>query len=481
MELRQKVLQSYYHFTVSFFKYVKNQRLIPAKHHKIIFDEVDKIVRGKSYNSQQELMNRLMINIAPRSGKTMMCSVFLIAYIAALSQGRGNIMLASYSTKIAKISVNDAVDIIESPLFQKLFPGSQIASRTDGKIRFVNGGNVYPVSPQSSLTGLGAGSNESGAGKNGLIIIDDLVNSADALSDTVRSGANDWYFESLLSRRNHPDTPILCISQRLHAEDLPGTLIEREPEKWNRLIIPMVNDKGESFWPEKYRVEDLAYMKKTNPFTYFTQYQQSPVNKGEGIIKEHFLTYYSEAETPAYAPNNTFITADTAMKTGQHNDWSVFQVWRWVGSGALRKIYLIDQVRGKWEAPALLDQARLLKTSHNPQYFAIEDKASGTGLIQQLRGEWSSSMLVDVQRGAKENKTQRLHDASIYMAQGRVLLPDFKPWLNDLTNELLSFTELMTHAADDQADALADGVKFGFMEEAAQVSIGDWGSFGMGF
>lgn len=475
MELRQQVLGSYHNFVVSFFKYVKNSKLIPAKHHAIIFKEIDRIVRGESEK------NRLMINIAPRSGKTMMCSVFLIAYIAALSEGRSNIMLASYSTTIAKISVNDAVDIIESPLFQKLFPASQIASRKDGKIRFVNGGNVYPVSPLSSLTGLGAGSNESGAGKNGIIIIDDLVNSADALSNTVRSGANDWYFESLLSRRNHPDTPILCISQRLHSEDLPGTLLDREPEKWDTLIIPMMNDKGESFWPDKYRVEDLEYMKKTNPFTYFTQYQQSPVNKGEGIIKEEWLQYYDEKDTPAYNPHNTFITADTAMKTGQLNDWSVFQVWRWEGNGAGRKIYLIDQVRGKWESPELLNQARLLKTAHSPQYFAIEDKASGTGLIQQLRGEWSSSMLIEVQRGAKENKTQRLHDASIFLAQGRVLLPNFKPWITDLTDELLNFTELMTHKHDDQVDALADGTKFGFMDEASQIGIGDWSGFGMGF
>ncbi len=86
-----------------------------------------------------------------------------------------------------------------------------------------------------------------------------------------------------------------------------------------------------------------------------------------------------------------FITADTAFETGQENDYSVFQCW---GIENRQRLYMLDEVYGKWEFPELVTQARKFWKKHSdPTYgrqvreFWVEKKASGHSLIQTLRRE----------------------------------------------------------------------------------------------
>lgn len=463
LDNRIELIKDYQYFINFFFAHTKNKTIIPANHHQRVIDSISKLVWGKAEK------RNLLINIAPRSGKTMMAVVFLIAYLSALSNGTCNVMLCSYSTKIAKNALREVIDIVTSPLYKKYYLNSNLDSFSDGVIKFVGGGNVYPVSPQSSLTGLGAGQRDASNGTGGLIIVDDILNSADALSPTMRSNANDWFYESLMSRKNNPKTPVLCISQRLHEEDLPGFILEKEPENWETIIIPTINDQGDSFWPEMYTVDAMQTMKEVNPFTYWTQYQQTPVPKGQGIIRENMIYFYEEHDIDL-KKLIVFISADTAMKTDEVHDYSVFQVWGRFGNQKNGTLYLIDQLRGKYDAPTLLEKAKMLVDQYKPHKFLIEDKASGTGLIQQLAGYYGKYKIIAKQRGAKETKTMRMHDSAVFFNQKRVLLPKNKIWINDFVNEILSFTELMTHKHDDQCDAMSDAIWFAFIDPELKLA-----------
>jgi predicted phage terminase large subunit-like protein len=467
--VRKFLLSSYHNFVYGLFYYNNNEReVMNADHHQKICDSIDKCMFS------DEPDNNLLINIAPRSGKTMLAVVYLLCFQAALSGGECNTMLASYSTRIAKKSIKDAHDIINTPLFSRLFPMSRIDRFTDGVIRFVSGGEICPVSPRSSLTGLGAGVRANGLGYNGCIIIDDIVNSADSFSVTIRERANEWYSDSLQSRKNDPKTPIICIGQRLHQKDIAGYILEIEPEKYKKIIIPTIDEeKGISFWEEKYPYKNLIILKDKNPFLFWTQYQQKPVGKGAGIFDDSMIHFYDER--PRYNKERVFIVADTAQKIKEVHDWTVFQIWQWDGFGDQRRIYLIDQIRVKVKAPELLKLAINLKESWQPAYFFIEDKSSGTGLIQQLAGMYKEEDIIPIPRGAGDNKVCRAMDASIYMAQGRVLLPRDASFIPDLLEEIENFSELMLHSHDDQVDALSDAVKASLIDDLD--NFGDWGAF----
>lgn len=153
------------------------------------------------------------------------------------------------------------------------------------------------------------------------------------------------------------------------------------------------------------------------------------------------------------------IFVDTAQKTKQHNDYSVFQCW---GKTLNGRAFLLDQTRGRFEAPELLDVARAFWKKHaqdnGPKYgqlrsMAIEDKVSGTGLIQQLRGE--GVPVEGIPRS--KDKRERGLDVAPLIASGFVFLPVEAPWLQSFKDEVATFDGL-GKAHDDQVDPMIDAV-----------------------
>ena len=150
---------------------------------------------------------------------------------------------------------------------------------------------------------------------------------------------------------------------------------------------------------------------------------------GGNVFKSEWWRYYGDSEK-AHEPRPdkfeyTFITADTAQKTNELNDYSVLCYW-----GKYRdRVYFIDGIRGKWEAPDLRVQAeafikqcwRRNKECGNLRKIYIEDKASGTGLIQDLtKAVNGMGEIVPVQRD--KDKVTRAMDAQPIIKGGRVVL-----------------------------------------------------------
>jgi hypothetical protein len=201
----------------------------------------------------------------------------------------------------------------------------------------------------------------------------------------MRQNVIDWFLTTMESRKNSPDTPIIVIMQRLHENDLSGFLLGGgNGEKWEHLCISAEPEDGTSFWPEQFPMEDLERKKQNSSYVYAGQYLQRPAPIGGGIFKDEWWRYYTALPKMKWRA----IYADTAQKTKEANDYSVFQCWGESESGGA---YLIDMVRGKWEAPELLHIARAFWNKHKAvqnmgtlRSFKIEDKVSGTTLIQTL-------------------------------------------------------------------------------------------------
>jgi hypothetical protein len=66
------------------------------------------------------------------------------------------------------------------------------------------------------------------------------------LSETRRRAANEWYFNTLLSRLNSKENGVIIIvMQRLHQEDLVGEVMERE--HWDILSLPAIAQHDEYY------------------------------------------------------------------------------------------------------------------------------------------------------------------------------------------------------------------------------------------
>jgi predicted phage terminase large subunit-like protein len=285
----------------------------------------------------------------------------------------------------------------------------------------------------------------------GAIIIDDPHKAGEANSDTMRQNVIDWFGTTMESRKNNPSTPIIIVMQRLHELDLTGWLLSGgNGETWDHVVIPARDEDGSSFWPDQFPDEMLSRIEAKNRYVFAGQYMQRPSPDGGGLFRDEWWRYYTVAPQLEWRA----IYADTAQKTKEHNDFSVFQLW---GKSRDGQAYLLDMLRGKWEAPELLIQARAFWNKHRGggngvlRKFAVEDKVSGTGLIQTLARE--GIPVIAIQRD--RDKVTRAMDASPLVQSGNVHLPKDAPWLSDLLYEAGAFPNA---AHDDTVDPMMDAV-----------------------
>src|SRR5699024_607290 len=101
-----------------------------------------------------------------------------------------------------------------------------------------------------------------------------------------RRNVIEWYQQTLQSRVNHPDTPIILVSQRLHENDLPGWLLSGGTgENWELVKVPAIAEDGTSFWEDRFPLSRLETMRDTMPYMFAGQYMQEPAPRAGGMFK----------------------------------------------------------------------------------------------------------------------------------------------------------------------------------------------------
>jgi predicted phage terminase large subunit-like protein len=225
-------------------------------------------------------------------------------------------------------------------------------------------------------------------------------------------------------------------------------------------------------WPQKVNEEFAEAIKTANPMLWATQYQQVPTVETGEIFHKNWWQFYEaydpvnsqivlDDEGTRVAIRSKHIYADTAMKKEERHDFSVFQYW---ASLATRDIALIEQERGKWEAPDLetefksfIERFKFVSQVNNMgvRSIKVEDKASGIGLIQALNKK-IPGRIEGIPRD--KDKVSRAKSCAPQIKLGKVWLPRGKPWITDYILEFTRFNSEMTHKHDDQIDATLDAI-----------------------
>lgn len=464
----QKLLnRGFKEFTLYLFKAIEGKSFVVEELHNQIFSYFQDIYNGKKL--------RVNLSLCPRSGKTTLSEYFLIYTIT--KNPKSNIIYTSYSASLlAEISAKIA-SVLEHPVYKSLFP-QKVTDIEDISLNPINdfwkdylfkeqGKNTYSArlirtyaggvclfnSIGASITGFGAGVRNP-IKFSGFILIDDANKPADIRSQIMREKVLRYYEETLLSRLNSPETPIINVQQRLSLEDLTGMLEAKY--NFDTLKVPLLDEKGNCNLPSQYTPERIKELKQNN-YMFQAQYMQQPIILGGQVIKRDYFRYYPTAKEYRY--KRILIAADTAMKTKEYNDYSVF-----IAGGITNenKLHILDLVRGKWEAPELEKQAVIFwnKFKRDPKTgvmcngLYIEDKASGTGLIQSLKAKYGIPVF-----GVKADtdKLTKVENILPYIEAGNVLLPESETYAfnPELLNECEAFSRDMSHIHDDQVDSLA--------------------------
>lgn len=246
-----------------------------APHHRKICDALMRVFRGEC--------RRLIINIPPRYSKTELAVVMFIAW----SLGRvpdAEFIHTSYSGTLAANNSAAVRSLLQHETYQEVFPETTLSGEARAHWTTTAGGVMYATGAGGTITGFGAGKHRPGFG--GAIIIDDPHKADEARSEVIRNGVIDWFQNTLESRKNSPDTPIVLIMQRLHEKDLAGWLLTGgNGERWEHLCLSAWQDDGSPLWPEKHSAEDLRRMEEAAPYTFAGQYRQRPSPLEGGVFK----------------------------------------------------------------------------------------------------------------------------------------------------------------------------------------------------
>lgn len=398
---------------------------------------------------------RLIINVPPRSAKSICVSIAYTAW-AMGHDPRKRIMAISYGNELALKLAADVRSVVTTDWYRRLFPAFGIKTSRSNELVTTQQGYRFAGSVGGSVLGRGAD----------LIVIDDPINGLNAVtSAATRRKVAEFYDTTLYSRLNDKlNGAIIIVMQRLHQDDLVGHVLDKE--EWEVLSIPAIapedcryriGDGAEAFYHRRagevlhFDREPLSYLntvrRNLGTLNFSAQYQQNPVPAEGQVIKRAWIQDY---EMRPAAFERVIASWDTASTKAEHSDWSVGTVWGAIG----QQFYLLDVIRGRWEAPELRKKILAVARGHEVDATLIENTELGRALSQDLR---RSHELYPLLQQSRLDKTARLMAQAARFEAGQVFLPCSAAWLGDYLSELLAFP--IGHY-DDQVDATSQALKY---------------------
>ena len=427
-----------YFFTRYMFKERRKYKWMHNWHHRELCDALMRVYRGE--------VNRLIINIPPRYSKTEIAVINFMAWCFGKVPDCEFIHI-SYSATLAANNAFQTRNLVQEPAFKRVFPNLKLRDDSKAKDdwRTVAGGVCYAQGTGGTITGFGAGKIRESFG--GAIIIDDPHKAAEASSDTIRGNVIEWFQNTLESRTNSPNTPIIVIMQRLHEHDLSGWLLDGgNGEEWEHLCLSAVQDDGTALWPEKHSIERLKQMEDAAPYVFSGQYRQLPSPPAGGFFKPDRI------EIVDALPNNILkdVRAWDLAASENEGDWTA-------GPRMLKtpdnQIYIVDMVRGRWgpdgventiKQTAQMDgRAVMVRLPQDPGQAG---KAQAKNFITMLSG---FNVKAETVSGDKITRAQPFA-AQVNIGNVKMLRGD---WNKELIKELRVFPN---GVHDDQVDGLSD-------------------------
>lgn len=425
-------------------------------------------------------IDRLMIHMPPRAGKTSIVSVFYVAWYFGRHPD-DKVLSASHSNELVQDNLAEVLNIMRSEIYLEIFPETVIKSAKARQFTLQNDG----TKPAGVFNGAGMGKKIAGKGAN-LGVIDDLISEQEALSPVMKNKAERWYKSGFYTRLQPERAIVIVMATRWAHDDPPGRLQKLakenpEADQWTILSIPAILDEdsarilnacaredpilaandnqplqaGDSFAPIRFPIERVRRSKANMlPRDFNAQYMQRPTdNEGSILLASMFRVW--EKKVPECVYIASFY--DTAWEEKQESDYSaritvgIFEDTVTIDTGGKtadnREVkqyrpFLVEAWRDRLQSPALFNEAVEHYKLHRPDRILVEKKASGIGLVQALRNHESpaipvQSWLPDLGRGMNDKITRANLSA---LTLGQAPLRHLKrQWATDFIEECKQF------------------------------------------
>ena len=401
---------------------------------------------------EQNIKNRIAVSMAPRMGKSQMISIYYPAWYLGRHPDH-KVIVASHTADLAVVMARKVRNLIQSPEYARIFPGTKIASDAKAAAQWntTQGGEYFAIGVGGALAGRGAH----------LIIADDPLSEQDikAGNTTSLDTTYEW-FSAGLRTRLMPDGKICVLHTRWHQRDLIGRLLKDSAmneggDNYEAFEFPAILNEGteneKSIWPEQWTLEALQQTRASMHhimWQWYAQYQQNPTAAEAAIIKRDWIKWWTRDNPPPI--DFTVQSFDTALTTKERSDFSVCHTWGTFTNedDGTQNVILLNKVKGKYEYPELKKMAHEQYVEWQPDSVIVEAKASGQPLIDEMRR--SGIFVQDFSPGKGQDKIARLNAVADMFASGHVWFPE-TAWASQTVEEILAFP---AGEHDDEVDAM---------------------------
>jgi predicted phage terminase large subunit-like protein len=439
------------------------------KFHAAVIKQLQRVLDGDC--------NRLILQVPPRSGKSLLSSQLLpAAYL--LSHPDRYVGISSYSAELSQGFSRKARDFFREA-GGNLDPSSQAVNAwgTQG------GGGLWAAGVGGAITG------RSGH----LLIIDDPVkNREEADSSRLMEKLWEWYTSTLYTRLEPEVGAIVVIQTRWSENDMIGQLLENErnvsdkgKEYWTVVDLPALyedqgsrpslpescdvvedwrTEEGQALCPQRYDEDDYERIREAIGTRDFAAlYQQRPAPVGGNMFDPSWWQYYSH-DTVIPEFQRVLLSVDCTFTDSAKSDYVVGLVVGQAGPF----FYVLDLFRERTDVIGTMAMIARMYKRHQLDGTIIELAASGYAVYQMAKKKVPGLI------GFKPDKSKEARAAGIVpmVEAGNVFLPASAPWLDSFVSE---FSLFPASRNDDQVDALTMAINYSSQRVAPQVTEVTWG------
>jgi len=425
----------------------------PAKHHRVLGAALEQVEKGD--------YKRLQITLPPRHGKTRLASHMFAAWYIGRNPDK-SIIIATYSEKFAWDHGRAVRDLMESTLYNQVFPKAKLkpGSASVDRLETTEGGVIFF---------LGRGSGATGRGGDVILLDDPTKDRKEADSPTIREQLWAWYTQVLQTRLMTKAGAIVIIQTRWHEDDLIGRLTDpqnpcyslAEAQKWRVIDMPafarkgdvLGRDEGEPLWPERFDKDYLDSLRQTDVRGFQALYQGRPTPEEGSFFKAvNLRTYPRMDRMPPKDRLRFYCASDHAVSLEQGRDKTCLMA---VGVDEHDQMWVQPDIFWRQADTNLVVEAMIaMMQKYDPIFWwAGKDhisKSIGPFLRKRMMERRVFCSIYELTpTGDKLQQAQSIHAR---MSMMKVLFPSFTHWWAEAHDQMLKFPQ---GAHDDFVDTLS--------------------------
>jgi len=389
-----------------------------ARHFRLIADLVDRVVAGS--------VDRARVHMPPGHAKTETITWRLPIFWWLFVNPKAKILITCHTQDYAK-------DL--GWQIRELALEMGIELREDSKAK-----DSFRTAQGGVLRACGVGATPTGR-RFDIIIGDDPIKDRKQIeSQTTRKAMQQWWDQGIMSRLL-PGGRVFLVFTRWHEDDLGGRLDAKElqgGDKYEKLLLPAINDKGEALWPDVYPIEELMRRRRNmvdeeGERGWEALYQQNPSPIEGDMFKVGMIRFVAPEEVPPGLQACRSWDIASSLK-GDFTAGAKIE-----GPDADGIYYFTDLVHGQWEASER-NRIMLATAQRDGKKVKIrvpqDPGAAGKDLAEAFVRMFAGfTVSVERESGAKENRADP-YSSQVNAGNFRMVLA---PWNTKVIEEHRTF------------------------------------------